>query len=356
MEEIIELLFITLGPILSAIAMILNLLSAYVFNTKEFKKNITFHLLFYNSLISCILLAIGIMIPFAQCRILCPAFQLNLWILIYEYYICLCIGSLLEWFSSSISFLLSMYRFMSIVIVKTKIKFNIYFHLFLMAMLSVIVNFPWFIHKKIVWDEPLLVNSTKIYKIQVTSIGENVYFSILLTIGPLSSVLMLIIEMIIDIYVFVYLRLVVLRRKTIGKLSRQQAKCLINDNLYKKEKNMKIILLKKDPIETPSYSLFHNNDELQEVRMSLMILYLSLLSLSDHIVKIFPFIINYNYDEKMDLKKIKLASFIIYILLAINLMPNTFIYYYFSSRFREQFRKFNIFKQYTFKFNKKISI
>lgn len=347
MEEIIELLFITLCPILSVITIILNFLSAYVFNTKELKKNTTFRLLFYNSLISCLLPFIGIMIPFTSCRIYCSTFKSNLWILIYEYYICLCIGSLLEWLNSSLSFLLSIYRIMSIVIVKAKIKFNISFHLFLMVSLSIIINFPWFIHKKIVINNQLTSNSSQDYKIQVTSIGTKNYFNILLLIGPLTSVIMLIIEMIIDIYVFFYLRSLISKRKKMGKLSRKEAQCFINENIVENTKKERI-----DFAEAPSDRSNNNNndnEEFQEIRLSLMILYLSLLSLSDHIVKIFPFIINYNYDEKMDFMKIKVASFVTYILLAINLIPNTFIYYYFCSRFREQFCKFNVFNKYTIK-------
>lgn len=68
------------------------------------------------------------MIPFTQSRILFAVFFNNQFVLLYEYYIGLCLTILLDFISDGISFLLSCYRLISIVIVRRKITFNVKLH------------------------------------------------------------------------------------------------------------------------------------------------------------------------------------------------------------------------------------
>lgn len=340
-EKLVEWLFITIGPLVNLSSMMLNMINAYIFNTKNFKKDITYRLLFINSINTCILLIIGTMIPFSQCKILCNVSPTSLLTLIYEYYFCLCMGVLLECFGSGISLLLSIYRYISITIVKTKFDFNVNLHILIVFILSIMATFPWFNFKRIAYEPnlnlSLLKNKTISYSIKMSNCGNQNYFLIFLSIGPITSVLILIVELVLDIYILVHLRALVSKRANICKVTRQEAKRLVD---LKTKESSKSLTEQK---ETQSINYTGRNKEtIQELNLSSMLLSLSILSLSDHVVKLFPFVLFYNYHE--DMAHFKFAVFIVYVLIGLNLLPNTFIYYYFSNRFRQKLDELNCIK------------
>lgn len=341
MIETIEYLFITIGPIVCLVCLLANILNTYIFRSIEFRKTTAFRLLYINSVIAVFLLHVGLFIPFSQCKKVCNVSPGHLIILVYEYYLCLCIGSFFIFVHGGISLLLSIYRFVSIVYVKPKLTFNIKLHLSIVVIICLIVHFPWFVYKEIVHETELTssFNLSYKYRIQISRFAENKNFQMLLMVAPSILAISVVLKIILDTYTLVHLRSSKVNHRQMGKLTCKEAQDLINYNKSLCNKNTYSRDMRNNHAkETEQTELMNDINSSREINLFKMVFILSIRSLAENLVSLIPLYYFYIYNE--DMNDFKITTLTIHGVLSLIFLPNTFIYYNYNDSFRKKFNRF----------------
>jgi hypothetical protein len=328
-DDTIELLFITIGPSIVVASLLINFINTFILRAQDL---ISSRLLLINSILASIILGISLFIPISQCKTVCKVSSNNLIILIYEYYFCLCFGSLFTYINLGLSILVSIYRALSIHIVKSKLNFNFRLHILLIILICLVIIFPWSIHKRIVLEPHWIpsVNESHKYMIRVTTIGSNKFFRAYLALAPLFSVVVMIAKIVLDSFTLFYLKKSFKRRRKLGRLSRYEA-----DNILRLNKNLD--KENTENIETNDKIIKNLLTEQKETKPMLTISCLLICSVSENIVNVIAFYLFYNYTENMD--DFKMTTFISYIFFSLNYLLNFFVKYYFDGPFREKFNR-----------------
>lgn len=326
-QNTIELLFILTGPTIVLASIIINSVKISILSSENL---IFYRLLQIYSILAFIVLGISLFIPISQCRTLCQVSSNNLTILIYEYYLCLCFGCLITHINLGISILASLYRVLSIKMVRPKLKFNIRLHVLLVIAVCSIVISPWFIYKEIVIEDYLVPNinkSTK-YTIKLTNIASNKLFHACLVLGPGLSILAMISKIVLDSFTIIYFKNVPKKRKELGKLTEQEV-----ENFSLSNKNLAEI----EPIKTKNNNSNTNSIEKQIYEKILTLLFLLICNIFENINNIIIFYLFYNYTENME--NFKLITIFTHICFSLNYLFKFFVHYCFDIRFRERFNR-----------------